>query len=163
MSLLCDGNIPTLPLLTSQSSQNITIKPWFMKLDALHSHQGILEVSSSQVSDIYQTSVAITVVSKTSTTSDLLKSVTLEVSTRRNTYHKNVCFQCTLPKIIRLLLEKAFLTYIWELFQWKPSTQALPQYIFSFHSNPSHTKAYLCSVFLQISFPIALFLLQWRN
>lgn len=35
-----------------------------MKLDALHFLQDILEVSSSQVSDIYQTNVAITMVSK---------------------------------------------------------------------------------------------------
>lgn len=134
--LLWDGNIPTLPLLISQSSQNITIKPWFMKLDALHFLQDIVEVSSSQVSDIYQTSVAITMVSKTSPTWDPL-SVILEVSTCRiciiRMYGFSVCFQKE-----SITVGKSFSNTPLRIVSMKIFNTRASQYIFHF-TQVSHT------------------------
>lgn len=141
MPLLCGGNIPTLPLLISQSSQNITIKPWFMKLDALHFLQNILEVSSSQVSDIYQTSVAITVVSKTSPASDPL-SQSFQKFQHLEIHIIKCMVSAYTSKKNQLLLEKSFLTHLWELFQWKVQHRCL-SIRFSFHSNLSHIKSSL--------------------
>lgn len=120
----------------------VTIKSWFMKLDALQFLQNTPEVSSSQLSLTYirqKCSNYTSVVSKTSPSSDsFIQSVILKVSTCGNTYHKNVWSQCTLPKRIKT-------TTVSKTFSKTPSREELferkcsaSQYAFHFISNLTH-------------------------